>query len=59
MVRETRMRININDMDYELNKLKAQLSVLKDVMEEYSGRTIDNIVANIEARIKVKEAYNG
>ena len=45
--------------DYELNKLKAQLAILKDVMEEYSGRTIDNIVANIEARIKVKEAYNG
>lgn len=42
--------------DYELNKLRAQLAILKDVMEEYSGRTIDNIVANIEARIKVKEA---
>ena len=43
-------------MDYELNKLRAQLSILKDVMEEYGGRTIDNIVANIEARIKAKEA---
>lgn len=41
--------------DYELNKLRAQLSVLNDVMEEYSGRTIDNIVSNLEARIKAKE----
>ena len=43
-------------MDYELHKLRAQLSVLNDVIEEYSGRTIDNIVQNIEARIKAKEA---
>ena len=42
--------------DYELLKLRAQLSVLNDVMEEYSGRTIDNIVSNLEARIKAKEA---
>ena len=45
--------------DYELNKLRAQLAILKDVMEEYSGRTIDNIIANIEARIKAREAHNG
>jgi hypothetical protein len=42
--------------DYELNKLKCQLAILRDVMEEYSGRTIDNVVANLEARIKAKEA---
>ena len=41
--------------DYELLKLKAQLTILNDVMEEYSGRTIDNIVQNIEARIKARE----
>lgn len=42
-------------MKNELFKLKAQVAVLKDVMKEYSGRTIDNIVANIEARIKYIE----
>ena len=36
-------------------KLKAQLAVLKDVATEYRGRTIENIIANIEARIKAKE----
>ena len=43
--------------NYELLKLKAQLTILCDVMEEYSGRTIDNIVQNIGARIKAKEAH--
>ena len=43
-------------MDYETNRLRAQLSVLKDVMEEYSGRTIDNIIVNVESRIKALEA---
>ena len=38
-----------------LFKLKAQLAVLKDVAKEYRGRTIENIIANIEERIKAKE----
>lgn len=38
-------------MNYELNKLKAWLAVLKDVAEEYSGRTLDNIIANIQDRV--------
>lgn len=42
--------------DYEINKLKCQLAILRDVMDEYNGRTIDNIVSNLEARIKAKEA---
>lgn len=45
-------------MDYELMKLRAQVSVLKDVAKEYSGRTIDNIIANLESRIKTRETWN-
>ena len=41
--------------DYKLNKLKCQLAILYDVMEEYNGRTIDNIVSNLETRIKAME----
>lgn len=36
-------------------RLRAQVAVLKDVAKEYSGRTIENIISNIEARIKAKE----
>ena len=36
-------------------RLRAQVAVLKDVAKEYSGRTIENIIVNIEARIKAKE----
>ena len=42
-------------MNYQLHKLKAWLAVLKDVAEEYSGRTLDNIIDNIEARVKDAE----
>lgn len=42
--------------DYEYNKLKAQLAILKDVAEEYrENRTIGNIIANMEARLKNAE----
>lgn len=42
--------------DYEYNKIKAQLAILKDVAEEYrENRTIGNIIANMEARIKNAE----
>ena len=40
---------------YDTLKLRAQASVLKDVARVYPGRTIENIIANIEARIKAKE----
>lgn len=37
----------------ELHRLKAQLSVLQDVLEEYDGyRTLTNVIQNIESRIK-------
>ena len=38
--------------NYELIKLKAQRAVLNDLMREYSGRTLDNIITNLDARIK-------
>lgn len=42
--------------EYEYNKAKAQLAILKDVAEEYrENRTIGNIIANMEARLKNAE----
>ena len=37
--------------NYERYKLEAQVSVLKDVAQEYGGRTIENIISNLEARL--------
>ena len=40
----------MNDLEWlELNK---QLHVLREVTEEYPGKTIDNIIVQIEARLK-------
>ena len=36
----------------ELVRIKEQLAVLKDVALEYSGKTIDNIIQQMEARVK-------
>ena len=33
-------------------RLRAHLAVLKDVQKDYSGMTIDNIIQQIESRIK-------
>lgn len=41
----------------ETMKLRLQLSVLKDVVKEYKGRTIDNIITNLEERVKAREKY--
>ncbi len=35
----------------ELELMRLQLKVLKSVEEEYAGRTIGNIINNIESRI--------
>lgn len=35
--------------------LRRQLSVLKEVAEDYRGRTVENIINNIEQRIKFYE----
>lgn len=39
----------------EYIRLKAQVAVLKEVVETYPHRTIENIIQNIEARIKEVE----
>ena len=36
-------------------RLAAKLSILKDVAKEYPGKTIDNIIVQLEARIKEVE----
>ena len=45
--------------NYELIKLKAQRAVLNNLMREYSGRTLDNIISNLDARIKFLGNRNG
>ena len=42
-------------MTNETHRLRAQAAVLRDVARDYPGRTIENIIANIEARIKAQE----
>ena len=39
----------------ELIRLAAKVSILKDVAKEYPGKTIDNIIVQLEARIKEVE----
>ena len=36
----------------EYTRLVAQIAVLKEVAEEYPGKTIDNIIVQMEARKK-------
>ena len=36
----------------EFIRLQAQIAVLKEVAVEYSGKTIDNIIQQMEARVK-------
>lgn len=39
----------------ELFRIKAQKAVLEDVAKEYPSRTIENIIQNMDARIKANE----
>ena len=42
----------------EYARLEAQIAVLKEVVEEYPGKTIENIIAQLEARKKeVEDAH--
>ena len=34
----------------EYTRLEAQIAVLREVAEEYPGKTIENIIAQLEAR---------
>lgn len=42
-------------MNNETHRLRAQAAILRDVAQDYPGRTIENIISNIEARIKAQE----
>ena len=37
---------------YNMTTLQKQLSILREVVEEYPGKTIENIIAQLEARRK-------
>ena len=43
------------DNIYNELRIRAQLSVLRDVQKEYTGRTIDNIIDNLQARLDYYE----
>ena len=36
----------------DLTTLQKQLSVLREVVEEYPGKTIENVIVQLEARLK-------
>ena len=42
-------------LDYEYHKLRAQVTVLKDVAKYYPTATISNAIQQIESRIKELE----
>lgn len=46
----------MNDNDYILTRLRMQREVLLDLLKEYRGRTIDNIIDNINQRINYYES---
>ena len=51
-------RIVINKIDYVMKvrdriKIAAQIEVLEDIAVEYNGKTIDNIIQQLEARLSV------
>ena len=39
----------------QLELMRLQLKVLRSVQQEYKGRTIDNIIDNLESRLKFYE----
>ena len=41
--------------DYDYNKLKAQLAILRDVEKDYPTATIFSAIVQIEARVKLYE----
>ena len=41
---------------YTLTRLRMQREVLLDLLKEYRGRTIDNIIENINQRISYYES---
>ena len=41
-------------MKNEIYKLRTWAAILQDIIKEYPGRTIENVICNIEARLKEK-----
>ncbi len=39
----------------KINRLRVQIAVLKDVAEDYQGKTIENIIQQMEAIVKEVE----
>ena len=39
----------------DYTKLNSQLSVLREIQHDYSGKTIENIIKNIEAILEYKQ----
>ena len=39
----------MTEADYNTLRIRAQLSILRDVQRDYSGRTIENIIQNLES----------
>lgn len=42
---------------YKRLKTRAQLSVLRDVQREYPGRTIENIIQNMESIVEFHKEH--
>jgi hypothetical protein len=38
-----------------MNNLQTQISILREVAQEYAGHTIENIIMQIESRLKYKK----
>ena len=36
----------------EYTRLVAQIAILKEIAEEYPGKTIENVIVQLEARLK-------
>lgn len=51
-------RIVISKIDYVMKvrdriKIAAQIEVLEDIAVEYKGKTIDNVIQQLESRLSV------
>ncbi len=44
-------------MDIKYVRMRAQLAVLREVARQYGGRTIENVIQQIESRIKELEKH--
>ena len=39
-----------------MNNLQTQIAILREVAKEYAGHTIENIIVQLESRLKYKES---